>query len=154
MLKLQPRYKLSEDQLSITGFQIRKGLSIYAIESVNLTYSLKNREPSVYSYHSIHTGYGTKKKALVEFTKWWSYVGSQPYKSVMTYLTKHDLGFIDEEIEELCDMLKVSRESFSKKFGAHTCAVIDNKTIMYHSDVLRTFKLVLRDRELRMNEFD
>lgn len=154
ILRLQPRYKLSDGQLSITGFHIRKGISFYGIESVNLTNSNRDADTSAYSYRSAHTGYGAKKKALEEFTKWWNYVNSQPYNAVMTYPTKYKQGFTTEEVAELCLELKVNKEDFNKKFGINTCMTIDGNTIMYHADVLRTVRLVMENREMTTEEWD
>lgn len=153
VLKLQPKVYTGKTQFAVYDwFEITRSGSMYSIRSGLRHADGETKSP--YHFSVTKLGSGAKILCLEEFTEWWSYVNSQPYNVVMTYPTKYDLGFIDEEIEELCDMLKVSRESFSKKFGAHTCAVIDNKTIMYHSDVLRTFRLVLENRELRMYELD
>jgi hypothetical protein len=153
ILKLRPEFKLHPDGMRVVEwFEIHKGASYYITNSGLRHADGKTKSPFYYEQNI--PGKNTKKKALEAFTMFWNYVNSQPYNAVMTFPTKYELGFVEEEIEELCNALRVSREAFGKKFGTNTCAMIDNKTIMYHSDVLRTFRLTMNDREMTSLEFD
>lgn len=153
VLKLNPKVYTGKTQFPVYDwFEATRSGSMYSIRSGLCHADGETKSP--YHFSVTKLGRGAKIRCLEEFTKWWSYVNSQPYNAVMTYPTKYKQGFTTEEVAELCLELKVSRENFNKKFGINTCMSLDGNTIMYHSDVLRTFRLVMEDRELTMYEFD
>ena len=54
------------------------------------------------------------------------------------YPTKHDMGFVDNEVKELISLFpEINMEKFFESTNGNTCMLYEGETISYHCDILQ-----------------
>ncbi len=77
------------------------------------------------------------------------------YNFIYQYPTKYKQGFIDEELESIIKQFKkFNRKKFDDAMIGNTCAMQDNKLVMYHCDVFAALSCGIENRNLRPGEWD
>jgi len=75
-------------------------------------------------------------------------------KVVDNYPTKHNIGFIGQEIKDLLEKYKIDAEKFYVALGVNTCALIDGEAVTYHCDIEKGLRCVLENRQQNIIEWD
>jgi len=73
---------------------------------------------------------------------------------IFSYPTKHKEGFTDSEMLKLIYDLHLGKARFFSKLGINTAIVIDGDWLTYHTDVLRTARMIIENREMYLYEWD
>lgn len=73
---------------------------------------------------------------------------------VYVYPTKYEIGFLEEEINELLLEFGIKKKDFNEKHGINTCMIVDEDVINYKTDVYTTIKCCLEKREKSFFEWD
>lgn len=77
------------------------------------------------------------------------------HQEVMNFPTKHSMGFINSEIEELLSRYpNASLDKFQEALMCHTCMLIDNELITYHNDILLALTCAIENRDPTVGEWD
>lgn len=73
---------------------------------------------------------------------------------VYNYPTKHEEGFMREEMQALVNEMNLNLASFYEKLGVNTGLMKGKDSITYHTDVLKGIVCVLENHEQNIFEFD
>lgn len=74
---------------------------------------------------------------------------------VYNFKTKHEIGFLREETEELLkDYPKINTDKFYEATNGNTVQVREGKIVEYHCDILKALICGIENRNLRASEWD
>jgi len=93
-----------------------------------------------------------KKKKLTPEQEFNQYL----YKLVYNYKTKHKIGFLDYEQDELIKMFPdIDMKKYNDAMMCNTCEKHEKDGfIMYHCDVLTALRCGIEKRDMNLFEFD
>lgn len=76
-------------------------------------------------------------------------------KTVNRFKTKHKEGFIDSEIKLLLKQFtKVHYENFNEALGKVTCMYINEESVIYKHDVIKTINLCIKNSDNNLEDWD
>lgn len=74
---------------------------------------------------------------------------------VYNFKTKHEIGFLREEVEELLkDYPKINVDKFYEATNGNTVQVREGKVVEYHCDILLALVCGLENRDPHASEWD
>jgi hypothetical protein len=73
---------------------------------------------------------------------------------IYNYPTKHREGFTSEEMRILCEELNIPIDIFSEELGVNTGMIKDGDFLTYHTDIERTVRCIVENRDMRVEEWD
>lgn len=76
-------------------------------------------------------------------------------KLVYEYPTKHKFGFMPDELKDIVSKFpKINMDKYNDAMMGNTCAMVDEKLVIYHCDVLKALICGIENRDLRIDEWD
>ena len=76
-------------------------------------------------------------------------------EKVYNFKTKNKEGFVQSEIDMLLkDYPDINLDKFNSALRGITCMMVDNETVIYHSDIEKALRCGIENRNLRSWEWD
>ena len=76
-------------------------------------------------------------------------------EKVYNFKTKNKEGFVQSEIDMLLkDYPDINMNKFNSALRGITCMMVDNETVIYHSDIENALRCGIENRNLRTWEWD
>ena len=76
-------------------------------------------------------------------------------EKIYNFKTKNKEGFVQSEIDMLLkDYPDINLDKFNSALRGITCMMVDNETVIYHSDIEKALRCGIENRNLRSWEWD